>query len=55
MAPAARPRPIFSTKMRAGIEVLVGLAPDILNVLWKSEAFTKAQAIPRALRVGHDV
>jgi Uncharacterized protein conserved in bacteria (DUF2147) len=49
--PAARPKPMSSTKMRAGIEVLIDLAPGILNVVCKSETFTKAQASPRALAV----
>jgi hypothetical protein len=51
MASTARPRPMSSTKMRADIEVLIDLAAGILNVLRKSETFTKAQANPRVLAV----
>ena len=51
MSPVARPGTMSSTKMRAGIEVQIDLAPGILKVLCKSETFTKAQAIPRALAV----
>jgi hypothetical protein len=47
--PAARPRPMSSTKMRAGTELLIDLAPGILKNLCKSETFTKAQAIPWTL------
>ena len=45
MSPAARPRPMFSTKMRADTELSIDLAPGILKIPCKSETFAKAQAI----------
>jgi len=38
-----------STKVRAGTELLIDLAPGILKILCRSETFTKAQAIPWTL------
>jgi len=42
--PAGAAKTMSSTKMRAGTELLIDLAP-ILKILCKSETFIKAQAI----------